>query len=643
MSTLLLLIGCTDPQSLTLAPDATSAPLVDDFVRFLDDPRVQVGDGPGVRVELYADQDCAECYTVSAHGGTWEVHGGAPLGVQYGLADVLERMGYGFFHPYETRRPEAFARPGTVEEESGAPVVARRGLHMHTLHPIEGLAAMWIPNETDEPARILDWVIKNRGNHVQWPALDDIQSDVSTQEAWEAHTRAIVDRAHGRGLTVGVGVQLFGASNLQQAWDLLDEVGTPEAQAAEMDERLATLAGVPWDVVNLSFGEFFGEDPQTFIDSTSLAYQRIQAAMPGVDVPAVIHVGNYDDLRVEYQGEEMLYYFLVTYADPGIRPWIHSVMYYNLYEDTGGAYLHDEFDEHRAFLEEALAAGDPVGYFPESAYWVAFDNPVPQYLPLYARSRSLDLERLVPQGLDDHVVFSTGWEWGYWQGDVASLQMSYRGTTWEDEVHRWFEPHLADAVVDLAEAQHAALIEARLTPWLAGRDVVIDTGDGLGILSQPDRPSYEEILAMDAEARGELRETVVGGLGRYADAVAAISVARTDGWAEEVDDGVAIDAARARFAAALVAATLDAAQGDEFDTELAAAEAALHDAGQIVTGRTFHDPAGERWLDLSWNNPTLYDYGYLRESGELCFWWRERAQVRNLLLSETNAVPPCIF
>jgi len=643
MLTIPLLLACTDREVLSIVPDASSTPSVASFVAFLDDPRVQLAEGGAVRVEVYADLDCGECYRVSAHGDTWVVHGGAPLGVQYGLADVLERMGYGFFHPYATRLPDGFERPGTVEETAAEPVVARRGLHMHTLHPIEGLAAMWVPNPTDEPARILDWVIKNRGNHVQWPALDDIQGDEATRVAWEAHTHAIVEEAHARGLTVGVGVQLFGASNLQRAWDLLDEVGTPEEQAAEMDRRLAGIAGVPWDLVNLSFGEFFGEDPQTFIDSTSLAYARIQAALPGVDVPAVVHVGNYEDLRVEYEGEELLYYFLVTHADPGIRPWIHTVMYYNLYEDAGGAYLHDEFDEHRDFIEEALATGEPVGYFPETAYWVAFDNPVPQYLPLYARSRGLDLERLVPQGLDDHVIFSSGWEWGYWQGDVASLQMSYRGTRWDEEVRRWFEPDLADAVVGLAEAQHTALIEERLTPWLAGRDVVIDTGDQLGILSQPDRPSYEELLAMDVGSRGVVREEVVGGLGRYAAAVQALSPPRTDAWAEEVADGIDIDLLRAQFAAALVAATLDAADGQEFTTELAAADAALHEAGLVVEGRAFHDPDGDRWVDPSWNNPTIYDYGYLREAGELCFWHRERAQARNLLLGEENEVPPCIF
>lgn len=43
------------------------------------------------------------------------------------------------------------------------------------------------------------------------------------------------------------------------------------------------------------------------------------------------------------------------------------------------------------------------------------------------------------------------------------------------------------------------------------------------------------------------------------------------------------------------------------------------------------------------DNPTFYDYGYLREADTLCFWKRERAQVRNLLLGEGLFIPACVL
>ena len=199
------------------------------------------------------------------------------------------------------------------------------------------------------------------------------------------------------------------------------------------------VAAADWDVLNLSFGEFSGVEPEDFIEATNLAVDVIREADPDIEVPATIHVGNQEDLRVKWKGEEMLYYFLVKYADPSITPWVHSVMYYDLVEPADGAYDHEEFDEHRAFLEEKLAAGEPVGYFPETAYWVAFDDSVPAYLPLYIRSRYQDLAAF--PDLQDHVLFSTGWEWGYWQNDVAALRMSWAvPDAWEDTVAWMFAP-----------------------------------------------------------------------------------------------------------------------------------------------------------------------------------------------------------
>src|SRR6185503_18193487 len=101
-----------------------------------------------------------------------------------------------------------------------------------------------------------------------------------------------------------------------------------------------------------------------------------------------------------------------------IVPQVHTVMYYDLFEDAGGAYHHQDFAEHRAFLFDRLRTGLPVTYKPETAYWVAFDNSVPMYLPLYVRSRWLDLDRIHAQAaaaghadLAEHVLFSSGWEW----------------------------------------------------------------------------------------------------------------------------------------------------------------------------------------------------------------------------------------
>ncbi|MFZ5479428.1 MAG: hypothetical protein ACOZNI_21870, partial [Myxococcota bacterium] len=501
---------------------------------------------------------------------------------------------------------------------AGAPDVPRRGIHLHTLHPIEGYYDFW-EGDPARAAQVIDWVVKNRGDHLQWVALEDaLEADAD----WKAQQAAIVAAAHARGLTTGLGIQLYGASNLQLAFDLVDDPGSPEEERASMEPRLDTV-DVGFDLWNLSFGEFSGTDPESFITSANTAYDALSAR--GGEVAATIHVGNYEDLRVEWEGEEMLYYFLVQFADPGITPWVHSVMFYDLYEDAGQAYHHDEFDEHRAFLEERVASGEPHGYFPETAYWVAFDNSVPQYDPLYVRSRWVDLDGLREVGtLQQHVLFSSGWEWGYWQNDVGALRMSYdRDLGWEDAFRGMFaDDDVADAVIALTEVQHRWLLEGRLAAYVAGRDDFIDLGDALDIHSQPDRLEFDEVTADDQALVDDLAALAADTRG------VLDTLPSGDAWVDEVRDGVEVDALRAEFAAAAWGAAVAKARGEAASASDAAA--ILEDARAVVTRRhaALHDPQGERLITHG-DNATLYDYGYLLRADELCFWERELEQLRN--------------
>lgn len=664
---LLLLLACARPDGIVVVASEDVAPIAEAFVATIPfeglavevdaDPERAARRGKGVRVALVPDGECDECYVVEGEGDAWVVRGGAPLGLQYGLAALMEGYGFRFHHPYDTRVPAALDAVGDFPRE-GAPDVARRGIHLHTLHPIEALWDVWEPGEENlaRAERVVDWAVKNRADHLQWVALDDIQEDDDTLAAWREHTREVVDAAHARGLTTGLGIQLFGSGNLQLAWDLVDEAGDEASQEAQMDERLDGLRDLGFDTLDLSFGEFSGEDPERFVASVDQAYARIQEALPGVEVDATIHVGNYEDLRVEYQGEELQYYFLVDYADPAIVPWVHSVMFYDLFEDAGQAYHHDEFDEHRDYLLDRVGNGEPVGYFPETAYWVAFDNPVPVYMPLYMRSRAVDLDGIRAVGtLPQHVLFSTGWEWGYWQNDVASLRMSYDPALgWEDAVRGMYAPWaggdgLASAIVALAEAQHAALLEARLVAYLAGRDAFIDMGDNLDIHSQPDRVELAEVAGLAEADRAAFAEAVVGGLSAHAsDVRATLEAARSSGadaadpWVAEVLDGMEVSALRTEFAAAAWGAAVTAAEGGDPTAEVAAADAAMEAARAVVARRraSFHDPEGERLVAIE-ENPTLYDYGYLLRADQLCFWERERVQLGNVLEGTSEEVPGC--
>ncbi len=225
-----------------------------------------------------------------------------------------------------------------------------------------------------------------------------------------------------------------------------------------------------------------------------------------------------------------------------------------------------------------MRSNQRAGYFPESAYWVAFGDSVPQYLPLYMRSRWLDLNNLRSAGpgaltLPEHVLFSSGWEWGYWQNDYATLRMSYAlPSSWDAALVQMFAPlgdtgtRVVSLVQQLAELQHQALIGQRLAPYLAGRDVSLDLGRTLGIISQPTQ------------------------------------------------------------------APLDSA------------DALLTQAHDIVARRhaSLHSSIAER-LVQSDSNATIYQFGYLKQANELCYWERERIQLRNFLKLSTDMEPSCLF
>lgn len=675
---LLALTACTadpTPEAVVWIAPADEAAVFERFANSLDDDRVVVLERRdparslrrplGLRVALTQDDDlCAECYVLDRVDATWvEVRAGGRLGRLFAVSHVHELLGYRFPHPHHTVAPATLALP---EDDPAfgvlhAPEVARRGLHLHTLHPIEGLFDTWVPgaDHAANATRIFDWVIRHRGNHVQWVALEDVLLDGGTAAAWVDHTRTLLDEAHARGLSVGLGVQLFGSGNLQQAFDLIDRGRDVAAWRTEMGPRLDLLTDdLDLDVFNLSFGEFSAEDEQSFLAAFELAYDEIVAREPSAEVTTTIHVG--DDLQVPIPGsgcdpgedpdcETMIYYFLATYADRPITPWIHTVMFYGLFEDAGGAYHHEAFDEHRDFLLQALQEGEPVGYFPESAYWIAFDTSVPQSLPLYLRTRWTDLDRLaafaetegVP-GLDDHVLFSSGWEWGYWLTDAMVLR-----NTWSlpddrcDPVRAMYaglgdvDGRAADALCAVGDLQHRWLLEERLTPFVVGYDAPMELGYATGTLAQPRRLLPAQIVAADEALRDDLTGRVLPGLRAYrdglADALDGLGPAEDETrWIAEVRDGLEIGWLRAEHAADLVEAALAGPEAAAPLLERVAAR--LIDAQAIVDRRhaDLHDPDPSRLLAPG-DNPTLYDFGYLLRADTLCFWHRELLQTRNAL------------
>lgn len=677
-----LALSCAAPHGQ--APSSTDGPRVEivvspDVVELIKDMTTGLAgawryvatptnSSPDIRIRLVERPDCRDCYRLSREGDVFVVYGGRPLGLQYGYAHLLELFGYRFFHPSATFEPRRLDVVGAATaiagygEKNFAPQMTLRGLHLHTLHPIEAFFALQVPGEENlaDAKRSVDWLIKNRGNYVQWVQLNDILRSESNYAAWRAHAGAVVAYAHARGVAVGVNVLQFGTSSLQNAFVLQRKAGTAADVRGEIDASLRKILAVPFDTINLSFGEFLGSDPDAFVQSVSTAVGVIHDYRPELTVTGTIHVGNYPDLRVHYRGENLQYYFLVKHV-PSLVPWVHSVMFYNLFDDAGGAYRHDEFIEHREFLFDRLRSGQRVAYFPETAYWVAFDNSVPLYLPVYIQSRLYDIERIRTAAtaggftpLGEHVIFSSGWEWGYWQHDYAVLRANFElPQSWREVVYTMFAPlprgaDLAQAVVKASELQYEYLIRQRLAPYLAGRDLYIDFGRVVNIVSQPDRLLFSDLRARAPAVRAGFAARVVAPLLTFAQEFSRLHQAvaelpgGSDDWRREVSDGLAIDALRAGFVAYLYQAVLLYLEGKPYAAALAEAQKRLDQARIVVSGRARSYHYQTNPLDDAWRNATIYQFGYLKQARILCLWKREMAQANMVLGLPSEGVPSCI-
>jgi hypothetical protein len=656
---LILLAACGDNirGNLVITSDPAWEPALRELVDNTQDPGLTFGDAgaEAYRIDVVDDATIpSEGYQLERSGDDLRVHAHDLLGAQYGAAAALEAYGFRFRHPADPYIPRAPAL-GDVDTAVHQPAVRVRGFQFHTLHPIEPYFAFWEPGDQNlvDAKRIIDWVVKNRGNYIQWCGLDNID-DPAAHDTWQPYTAQLIDYAHSRGVRVGLNAELFSVGNLQQAYDLANPMlatPIPEQVAAKLPE---VLQGNSWDVLAISFGEFFDEDPDTFISTVNAVAAALRTQAPGIEMHAIVHVGATQN--VTYMGRDLLYYFLVQYADPTIVPDIHTVMFYNMFQGAHGAYQHQNFDEHKQYLEERMGANEKVGYFPEDAYWVAFDDSVPQYYPLYATSRWTDLHDVTAEAgpLDAQYLFSSGWEWGYWLHDVVALRSSYElGASADALIAEQYAPDLAAAapiVSQLAQLQTDDVMIGELAPYLGGRDSAIDGGRAAGIISQPDRITFDDMKA-DATKVATIQNTVLPAMSAYADALdgiaSTLAAAKLDDsrWSREIADGLDVDRLRARFVLAAYGAAATKLSGGDPSTDYAQAGALYADAQALMKTHDadLHDLHGTRLVSKV-QNSTFYQFGYLYMADTLCYWRRELLQVGQLVGDPAAGIEPnCVF
>jgi hypothetical protein len=353
------------------------------------------------------------------------------------------------------------------------------------------------------------------------------------------------------------------------------------------------------------------------------------------------HVVKKGEVVLNYTGE-------TTQVDDSERGvLIHTVMFYELKEDKAPVYGNTNLKHMHALMKKEQGQRE-TWYYPESAYWVTFDNSVPMFLLPYLSARHTDIQTIESEGIEGHLTFSSGWEWGCWLFDWSIARWSWDYGTPSGEM----EPvgHLTDATLmaymeELHRLQDQYFKDQELMRYLTAQSVLDEVPKRFSREFQP-RPRWRYPYLFNRANRSELDsfrqegilplEAFIKDYGAVLDKMEKQVSAdgRYPTFVQEWLDGLRITLLRAKHRVACLKA-IHQYRSDALDGEgrclyyqhLQEAKNIRQAALDIVERRERqyrYDPA---WLATKRKGHTAYHFGYLYPVRQLHFWEREEQQI----------------
>lgn len=336
--------------------------------------------------------------------GSISLYASDSLGAAAGIYALLEeKWGLAFVHPRHTVRTPHLRNWRTLVLR---PRFTYRGFHLHTQHPLELTEPLHDPAFPEGERLIreyIDWLARNRQNYFEFCLLRTVNL-----KTWIPYFTRIVEYARSRGIEVGLDLSL--RMQQQRAFQLMPR-WRRKGRSLRFHLEQLSRTGITRLNVDLNAAEFVGKAWGGWIDSLVLYARQL-----GLKVMSRQHVVPPEAYAV---GD-----FHPSDLPPDLTLCVHSVMCYGLQDSLAPVYRCKNFSHlHRSIVEERQRRS--VWYYPESAYWVTFDNSVPVWLLSYLRSRLEDI--LLVEGLvEGHLTFSSGWDVGYWLFDWSIARWSWR-------------------------------------------------------------------------------------------------------------------------------------------------------------------------------------------------------------------------
>jgi len=372
------------------------------------------------------DNDAPKPYpviSVDDHSYFWEssrvngklVHrlsSASSFGLACGLYGLMqEALGFAFYHPKESFIPD-LSGAWPLDERftmEVRPKFPKKGFHLHTMHPIEMAEPLFNPQSKDalgEVKAYIDWLARNEQNVLDFCLLESVDRTL-----WIEHARAFTDYAKKRGILTSVDVSLHMIQ--QKSYQLYRNVPRSfRSKRKQIRRNLDWLFGAHWDIINMEFNsaEFLTGNAER--RNLLRKFVQDETEKRGAKLMGRQHVvqESNDLVKSRTGGAQHMP------TDSGRGVLAHTVMCYSMTEPHAPVYENENQRHVFEFMKRENKIRE-TWYYPESAYWVTFDNSVPVYPLPYLSSRLADIDTAAAYDVEGHLTFSSGWEMGYWLFD----------------------------------------------------------------------------------------------------------------------------------------------------------------------------------------------------------------------------------
>lgn len=568
-------------------------------------------------------------------------------GVSAGLYGLLqEKLGFSFLHPRQTIIPHFSQWP--IRENftwKAVPIFDKKGFHLHTQHPLELTEQLHdgkIPNALNDIKEYINWLARNGQNYFEFCLLRSID-----KKDWIQHAKAITDYVHQRGMMAAVDLSLHMIQ--QKTFQLYSQ---PLNKKKQIERNLKWLMQANWDFINMEFStaEFISgnQKKKEVLRQFILKWlqQHSKCKLMGRQ-----HVVKHEN---ELGKKKPMKWDSASIAlDKNRGVLSHTVMFYNMTEPKAPVYENENQRHMFQFLLDEHTKRE-TWYYPESAYWITFDNSVPMLLLPYLKARLTDIDTCAKYQIPGHITFSSGWEWGYWLIDWSIARWSWQHTTNDQREMRYPEMY-AQQVLDKRihsafaislNLQQDYLKDSSLMQWMTAMTVTDEIGIKAVANEYHPRPriGYKYIRnKANAKELQELRSTVLPSLLSFAEkSLEQVYTAKRQlnaindsmGLNREFIDGLELTAMRA-FHRANTLNFLTEHRLAKIEKRKNVADTLLTNAAKIRQHCLHIVESREKKYRYSveliarkrWDH-TAYHFGYLYPVSNLHFWNREEQQAR---------------